>query len=113
MTEKRVQERHRKRIQLRYGVDDATTMGFTDDISEEGLFIRAAMIESEGSLITVELFTPDNEKVVLEGTVQWSIRVPPTMLRHGKKGGMGIKISRFISGEESYRELCKVLSGEN
>ena len=113
MSEKREQERHRKRIQLRYGVDDATTMGFTDDISEEGLFIRAAMIEPLGSLVTVELTTPDNEKVVLEGTVQWSVRVPPTMLRQGKKGGMGIRITRFISGENSYRKPCKVLKGEN
>ncbi len=107
MTERRKEERHKKRLQLRFAIEDVTTMGFTDDIAGEGIFIRSATVQPVGTLITMELTTPHNEKVVLEGTVQWAIRLPPTMLRQGKKGGMGIKISRFLSGEESYRKLLE------
>ena len=108
MTEKRKEERHRRRLQLSFSIEDLTTMGFTDDIAGEGIFIRSATVQPVGTLITINLTTQDNEEVVLEGTVQWAIKLPPTMLRQGKKGGMGIKISRFLSGEESYRKLLEV-----
>ena len=107
MTEKRKEERHRKRLQLRFSIEDLTTMGFTDDIAGEGIFIRSAVVHPIGTLITINLTTQDNEEVVLEAIVQWAIKLPPTMLRQGKKGGMGIKISRFLSGEESYRKLLE------
>jgi Tfp pilus assembly protein PilZ len=88
-------------------------MGFTDDVTGEGMFIRSAVVHPVGTLIMINLTMPDNEKVVLEGTVQWSLRIPPIMLRQGKKGGMGIKISRFVSGVESYQMLCEILSSES
>ncbi len=105
--EKRKEKRHKRRLQLRFGIEDVTTTGFTDDVTGEGMFIRSALVHPVGTLITINLTTQDNEKVVLEGTVQWAIKLAPVMLRHGKKGGMGIKISKFVSGEESYRKLSE------
>lgn len=105
--EKRKEKRHKKRLQLRFGIEDVTTTGFTDDVTGEGMFIRSALVHPVGTLITINLTAQDNEKVVLEGTVQWAIKLAPVMLRHGKKGGMGIKISKFVSGEESYRKLSE------
>lgn len=107
MTERRKQERHKRRLQLRFAIEDVTAMGFTDDITGEGIFVRSATVHPVGALITIDLTTQDNEKVVIEGTVQWAIKLPPTLLRQGKKGGMGIKISNFVSGEEAYRKLLE------
>jgi len=111
--EKRKEKRHKRRRQLRFGIEDVTTMGFTDDVTTEGMFIRSAVVHPVGTLIAINLTMPNSEEVVLEGTVQWSIRIPPIMLRQGKKGGMGIKISRFVSGVESYQMLCEILSSES
>jgi len=105
--EKRKEKRHKRRLQLRFGIEDVTSMGFTDDVTGEGMFIRSAVVHPVGTLITINLTTQDNEKVVLEGTVQWAAKLAPVMLRQGKKGGMGIKISKFVSGEESYLKLSE------
>jgi hypothetical protein len=110
MSGKRTDERHKKRLKLRFGVGSATTLGFTEDISQEGLFISTPRVRPANTLLTVELTAANNEMVVLEGMVQWSKSVSPSMARFGKKGGMGIKISRFISGQEAYNELCGILA---
>jgi len=105
--EKRKEKRHKRRLQLRFSIENVTSMGFTDDFTGEGMFIRSAVVHPVGTLITINLTTQDNEKVVLEGTVQWAVKLAPVMLRQGKKGGMGIRISKFVSGEESYRKLSE------
>ena len=55
MAEKRNLGRHRKRFSLRFGSGEPTTMGFTEDISTTGLFIKSAKICTVGSVISVEL----------------------------------------------------------
>ncbi len=45
----------------------------------------------------------------MEARVQWAKRVPPQMLRVVKKGGMGVKIVHFLSGEAIYRSYCAAL----
>jgi hypothetical protein len=112
MADKRGEKRHRKRFKLRYGVDEATTMAFTEDISEEGLFIKTGVVQPSNTLLTVELTTPDDELILLEGTVQWTKSVSPAMLRAGKKGGMGIKITRFLAGEKIFRDIHESLRTE-
>jgi Tfp pilus assembly protein PilZ len=105
MSDKRMEGRCERRIQLRFGVGSVTAMGFTDDISEGGMFIRCATFQPIGTTVLIQLDMDDTEKIVLEGTVQWSIRISPVMLRQGKKGGMGVKISRILEGEDAYRKL--------
>ena len=107
MIERRKEERYRRRLQLRLSTENGSTMGFTDDISREGIFVRSASVQPVGTPIRIELTTPDNEKVVLGGTVQWEIKLSPILLRQGKRGGMGIQISNFVSGEESYRKILE------
>jgi hypothetical protein len=108
MSEKRWEKRHKRRLQLRFGDGDVTTMGLTDDISEEGIFIRTGAVQSPGTLLTIELYTPSNERIVLEAIVQWTKTVPSYALRRGKKGGMGLRILKFVSGEDYYRNLCSI-----
>jgi hypothetical protein len=106
MPENRQRKRHRKRLQLRYGVNGSMRMAFTEDVSDEGFFIRTTTIHSPNSDIRVELMTPANECILLEGRVRWAKRVPPNLLRLAK-GGMGIRITRFLAGEAAYRKLCE------
>lgn len=105
MTEKRKGGRLRKRIKVRFGVDAARKFGFTDDLSENGFFIRSPLVERPRSCIRVELEVPGGENVLLEAEVRWAKRIPLQMVQRGRKGGMGVRIQKFISGEESFRGL--------
>jgi len=108
MPENRLQKRHRKRLPLKYGTNGSMRMAFTEDVSDEGIFIRTATIYPPNTELKVELTTPANESILLEGRVRWAKRVPPNLLRV-TKGGMGIRITRFLDGEQAYRQLCEVL----
>ena len=57
MTERRKEERYKKRLQLRFGTENGSTMGFTDDISREGIFVRSASVQPVGTQIRIELTT--------------------------------------------------------
>ena len=105
MAEKRITARLQKRLKLRYGVDKATSLAFTEDFSEFGIFIRAVNVLIPGSKLLVELFMPDNEPVNFEAKVMWSRRVPGSLI-HLSKGGMGLMITKFLTGEEKYLAFC-------
>lgn len=108
MAEKRRIKRHRKRLQIKYGIDVPTRIGFTEDVSDGGFFVKTTFIHPPNSVLQLELTTPRGEIVLMEATVCWAKRVPPNMLRIAK-GGMGLRITRFISGEESFSRLCETL----
>ncbi|WP_432823058.1 PilZ domain-containing protein [Trichloromonas sp.] len=108
MAEKRDDTRHRKRLKVRYGDKDHMKIGFTEDVSEEGMFIRTGLTKTPKATLYIELETSPDETVALSGQVQWSKRVPPSMA-HKLKGGMGVKISDFTSGEEAFRKLLAFL----
>lgn len=105
MAEKRVENRVRKRLKLKYGPDGPRKYGFTDDVSEEGIFIRSPQVERPGTVLKVELEVPGKGIIVFDGQVRWAKRVPVQMVQRGIKGGMGVHIQRFIEGEEYFREL--------
>ncbi len=105
MAEKRKLPRLQKRLKLRYGVSQATSLAFTEDFSEFGLFIRAVNVMVPGVHLLVELFMPDNTPITFEGRVMWGRRVPGSLI-HLSKGGMGVMITKFLTGEEKYLEFC-------
>jgi hypothetical protein len=109
--DKRWKKRQRKRIALRYGVEAANKIAFTDDITREGLFIRTALAANPGTRLLVELNPPEG-RVVLEGEVRWAKKIPPHML-HKLKGGMGLKIIAFHEGEALYLQICDTLYGRD
>lgn len=95
------------RLSLRFGISKAEKPGFTDDINHDGLFIRSATCAKPGATIKVEI-NHQSGLIALFGEVRWAKKVPPNIL-HKLKGGMGVKIISFLSGEESYRALCDEL----
>lgn len=105
MAEKRIQKRIRKRLAVRFGTDDLCRVGFTEDISDEGLFLKSAVVFNPGTRLKVELTVPGGEIILLEGVVAWAKKIPPAMIRR-LKGGMGIQILLFHHGDELFRLLC-------
>ncbi len=109
MAEKRDLKRHRKRLSLRFGVEDPNRLAFTEDVSTQGLFIKTPNVCPPGTRIRVDLNLPDGRVVRLEAQVRWAKKVPPQMLRMAAKGGMGVRITRFFDGEDLYAALCEEL----
>lgn len=107
MAESRYKKRHRKRISLNFGISKAEKFGFTDDINHDGLFIRSAVCAKPGVTIKIEIKHKDG-LIALLGEVRWSKKIPPNVL-HKLKGGMGVQITSFLSGEELYHALCDEL----
>jgi len=105
MSERRIEKRRLKRLRLKYGVREPERSAFTEDISSDGLFIKTVSAYPPGKRMKVELYAPDKSTIQLEGYVMWIKRVPPGLIHLVKKGGMGIKITKFVSGEATYREL--------
>lgn len=108
MADKRDNYRHLKRLPVKFGVGTANTLGYTEDISHCGLFIKAGTVQGPGRELVVELNLPQEHLVRMVAKVQWAKRIPPALLR-SYKGGMGFAIIRFLEGEEYYRTLCDEL----
>lgn len=106
MEDKRTDKRFRKRLSLRYGIDETTKIGFTEDISDTGIFIRSVAVLAPNTILTVELKTVSDEIVQLKGRIMWAKKVPQNMM-HRIKGGMGLLITEFISGKDIYQQLCE------
>lgn len=107
MAESRYKKRHRKRISLNFGISKAEKFGFTDDINHDGLFIRSSVCAKPGVTIKVEI-NHESGLIALLGEVRWAKKVPANIL-HKLKGGMGVQIISFLSGEELYHSLCDEL----
>lgn len=110
MTDKRLSLRKSRRLEVRFGPDEPKRIGFTCDITRQGFFIQSSSVCRPGTLLIVTLLMGNEQEVRLEARVQWAKRVPPNMLRQVKKGGMGVKIVRFCSGEAVYHSYCLSLN---
>src|SRR5512133_1694156 len=95
MAEKRDNYRHRKRIAVRFGVEAPNASGFTEDLSNYGLFIKSALVQNPGRELIVELKLDNGQLVKLFAKVEGAKRVPPVLLRTCK-GGMGVSIVRVL-----------------
>lgn len=105
MSEKRIVKRVRRRLSLRFGDVKPVRMAFTEDVTNDGMFIKTTNLYRPGTQIAIELILPDETRVNLIGFVRWSKKVPPNMIHLVKKAGMGVKIVRFVSGEEDFRRF--------
>lgn len=109
MADKRNIRRHRKRLTLKFGLQESDRFAFTEDISPQGMFIKTANVAPPGSKIKIDLALSEDNIVTLEARVMWAKKVPANMVRLVKKSGMGVRITRFVAGEDSYNMLCEEL----
>jgi len=109
VAEKRIMNRKRKRLKLRFGVEKAKRIAFTDDISEKGIFITTTMPEKPGAIVMVEIETPTGDIIKCQAQVRWARKVPQNLLRVVSKGGMGVKLGNFTQGKETYQQMVELL----
>lgn len=100
-------KRHLKRMSVKFGLDRADKFGFTEDINHRGMFIRTALTARPGAIVKIEIMDPQG-LIAMHGEVRWGKKVPANFL-HKLKGGIGIQIKSFQSGEEIYHALCDEL----
>lgn len=104
--DKREPTRFKKRIRVNFGIDGASRVAFTEDISKTGVFLRSANVCNPDTKLTLEFLLENGEVVKLEGRVMWAKKVPQNLFHLVKKSGMGVRILRFYSGEEQFYRLC-------
>ena len=109
MPEKRDLKRKRKRLKVRFGVEYPKRVAFTEDLSDQGMFIITGQPERPGTLLIIDMTLPDETEVIAYGRVRWAKKVPPHLIRVSSKGGMGVALLRFDKGEAQYRALVAEL----
>ncbi len=105
MAGSRYEKRIRSRLCVRFGQDDLANVGFTEDISEHGIFLKTARVFPVNSEIRIELTTDDDHTVRFIGEVKCSKQVAPNLVWLDCDAGMGILIRRFVEGREFFDEL--------
>lgn len=90
--EKRTKKRLPKRLIVRFGKTRPDALGFTEDVSVEGLFIKATSVFDPGTVLVIQLMLPDNHAVDMTGQVVWARKTPQSLTRFVKKSGMGIRL---------------------
>jgi hypothetical protein len=101
VTNKRDIERHKKRLTVRFGIEETNRVAFTEDVSVTGMFIKTPNICPPNTKILVE-FEIDTIKVELVARVMWAKKVPQNLFHLVKKSGMGIRFLRFTAGESLF-----------
>ncbi len=99
MADKRDILRLKKRLTVRFGIDEATRVAFTEDISITGMFIKTPNICPPNTKIKIEFEVADN-KIQLLARVMWAKKVPQNLFHLVKKSGMGVRFLRFENGED-------------
>ena len=89
MPEMRIKKRIKKRLSVRFGHGALDKIGFTCDVSKEGLFLETQAVYKPGVSLNLELTTRDGSVIQMEGQVRWSKKAP-LRLNHTMKSGMGI-----------------------
>jgi len=107
MAEKRSGQDKRVTIKLNvnFGVKDISNLGFTEDISASGIFLKTARVFPVGSDLKIEMKNGKGELIRLVGYVHWSKEVPPNLVWSVNNAGMGIQIIKFICGQDRYYSL--------
>jgi hypothetical protein len=106
MADKRYAQRFLKRLKLRFGIEKPSWVAFSDEVSLTGMSIRTKHVLQPGSIVVIELYTPENTAVLLRGRVMWGKSVPAPLVPQVKKAGMGIRLLEILSGGETFYKLC-------
>lgn len=109
MPEKRLKDRKRKRLKVRFGLDQPKKIAFTDDISSKGIFVTTVAPERPGTILNLLIEIPDGNIIRCQGQVRWARRVPRNLLRVASKGGMGLTLGNFTEGKEHYQRMVEEL----
>jgi hypothetical protein len=86
---KQQSRRARKRVEVRYGLEVPSYIGYSGNLSKSGVMVRAVRVFPPGSVLNLELKLPDGASVRARGQVVWAREGPPQWVMTGRIG-MGI-----------------------
>jgi len=101
MPDTRLEIRHKKRLSVRFGHGELEHIGYTSDVSTQGVFIEARTVFRPGVVLNIELKTRDGEITLIEGEVRWAKKAP-ARANHLMKSGMGVYIQKFLQGQDIF-----------
>ena len=96
-------QRHRKRVMVRFGVEVPEKAAFTTNLSEHGVLLQTNHVHPPGTILQVEIEPPDHSKLALLGRVVWVKRVP-LRLQQVKSSTMGLY---FDEPSQDWIDFCK------
>jgi hypothetical protein len=97
--------RIKKRLSIRFGIDEAAMLAFTEDISKNGMFIKTFRVIPPNSRIKIKFDLHEGSTVELEARVMWAKKVPANLFNLVKKSGMGVRFLHFNSGEDAFNDF--------
>lgn len=103
---KRQFDRHTIRLEAVFRAGTEIHRGITSDISEKGLFIRTRYAYVPGTILDIEIESPDGTTSRLRGVVKRSARTQIAAL----KNGMGIEL---IEKDSNYINLLRTINVES
>ena len=80
--------RAHKRLEVRFGLDEPTFIGYSGNLSKTGIMVRAVKVFAPGSVLNLDLKLPGGS-VRARGEVIWAREGPPQWIMTGRIG-MGI-----------------------
>lgn len=69
--ERRATPRKALQVEVGFATDSNFYAGFTEDISEGGLFVATIMLQPVGSRISLTFGLPDGSEIMTTGVVRW------------------------------------------
>ena len=109
MDDRRFTERYPKKIPLKFRFGSFMEKGKTENISSSGMLIKTPMKHVPRIVIRIEFKLPKNLIVRIDGETRWKGDFSSRWFRMFKKNGLGIRIMKFHSGEQIYKELIRDL----
>jgi len=110
VADKRDIRRIKKRITIRFGIDEAVKVAFTQDVSMTGMFIMTPSVITPNSRIIITFDLPEGSRVELEARVMWAKKVPANLFHLAKKSGMGVRFLRFHTGEDAFDDYFEKIA---
>ncbi len=111
MADKRYTVRYPKKIPVKFGFGFLYEDGEAENISLSGMFINTGAIYATRTVIKIEYALPKNIVVGIHGEVRWKRESSSQWVNTGKKNGLGIRIVKFYSGEQIYKDMIRELQG--
>jgi curved DNA-binding protein CbpA/Tfp pilus assembly protein PilZ len=84
--------RFSRRLFVRFGSPQPRYIGYTEDISKEGLFIKSNVVFKSGTPLMIEMKLSESNVVSMRGTVKWVKAVSPSLFRHARKAGIAVSL---------------------
>lgn len=90
---RRRHDRTKKRLVVRFGTGELAHSGYTQDVSESGIYLQAGTVHPPGTILYLQIDFPEGS-VTKQGVVRWCKDVPAALQR-SLRGGMGLEFTEF------------------